>query len=113
MPRYKVDNKIYNIPDSVVQRFLQKNPSAELLEDETVKTSTTLKSPDVDVDNISDSQLNDFFSESSTDQTVSGPSRGAVLTNTKPIEKGVLKEKGQKISLKGLNLIQTIYHTMS
>ncbi len=102
MPRYKVDNKIYNIPDSVVQRFLQKNPSAELLEDETVKTSTTLKSPDVDVDNISDSQLNDFFSESSTDQTVSGPSRGAVLTNTKPIEKGVLKEKGQKNIAKGV-----------
>jgi hypothetical protein len=61
MPRYKVDDKIYNIPNSVVQRFLQKNPSAELLEDETAKTSTTLKSPDVDVDNISDSQLNDFF----------------------------------------------------
>ena len=102
MPRYKVDNKIYNIPDSVVQRFLQKNPSAELLEDETAKTSTALKSPDVDVDNISDSQLNDFFSESSTDQTVSGPSRGAVLTNTKPIEKGVLKEKGQKNIAKGV-----------
>ncbi len=102
MPRYKVDDKIYNIPNSVVQRFLQKNPSAELLEDETAKTSTTLKSPDVDVDNISDSQLNDFFSESSTDQTVSGPSRGAVLTNTKPIEKGVLKEKGQKNIAKGV-----------
>ena len=102
MPRYKVDNKIYNIPDSVVQRFLQKNPSAELLEDETAKTSTALKSPDVDVDNISDSQLNDFFSESSTDQTVSGPSRGAVLTNTKPIEKDVLKEKGQKNIAKGV-----------
>ena len=66
------------------------------------KTSTTLKSPDVDVDDISDSQLNDFFSESSTNQTVSGPSRGAVLTNTKPIEKGVLKEKGQKNIAKGV-----------
>jgi hypothetical protein len=37
MPKYKANNKVYNIPDDKVDLFIQTNPEAILLEEEEVK----------------------------------------------------------------------------
>ena len=57
MPRYKVDEKIYNIPEEEVDGFLITFPQAELLEEVKEQPTTQKDAEIVDVTQASNTEL--------------------------------------------------------